>query len=83
MNVTELADSWRRKNGYADKGGVVVVFDGIVQGWVNELRNPEHWQPGCVAVDAHGAEFAAKGGDARDGAQRWVAAALYSLTEAT
>jgi hypothetical protein len=24
---------------------------GQVQSWVNELRNPEHWQPGCVAIE--------------------------------
>jgi len=75
MNTIKLAENWRRKNGYADKGGVVVVFDGVVQGWVNELRDPDHWRPGCIAVDARGVEFLAHGGSAQDGAQRWDMAA--------
>lgn len=45
MNTIKLAQRWRQKHGYDGRGGVVVVFDGVVQGWVNEIRNPEHWQP--------------------------------------
>jgi len=25
-------------------GGVIVLFEGDVQSWINTLRNPEHWQ---------------------------------------
>lgn len=71
MRMIEIAQRWRRQHGYLTKGGVVVISDGVVQGWVNELRDPQHWQPGCIAVDAQGVEFVAQGGNARDGAQRW------------
>ena len=71
MSTTKLVQKWRQKHGYTDKGGVVVVFDGIVQGWVNELRDPQHWQPGCIAVDDRGAEYVADGGNSRDGAKTW------------
>lgn len=71
MKVSKLAQRWRQLHGYADKGGVIVVFDGVVQGWVNELRDPQHWRPWCIAIDAHCNEFVATGGNASDGAQRW------------
>lgn len=66
-----LAKKWRAKNGCTGKGGVIVVCDGEVQGWVNELRNPESWQPGCVAIDENGCKWIAAGGNAYDGAQSW------------
>jgi hypothetical protein len=33
---------------------IAIVFPGEVQGRVNKQRNPEHWQPGCIAVDEQG-----------------------------
>ncbi|HJW24577.1 MAG TPA: hypothetical protein VJ576_06735 [Rhodocyclaceae bacterium] len=65
------AKAWRKAHGYSDRGGVIVVFDGIVQGWVNELRDPGHWQPGAIAVDASGKSWTAVGGDAQSGAIAW------------
>lgn len=76
MISPELSERWRRQHGYVDAGGVIIVFDGVVQGWVNELRDPQHWQPGCIAIDARGAEFIAAGGNDRDGAQHWKAPSL-------
>ncbi|MEM5403929.1 MULTISPECIES: hypothetical protein [Paraburkholderia] len=49
------ARRYREQEALVGKGGVVVFFQGEVQGWVNQLRNPEHWQPGCIAVDEQGA----------------------------
>lgn len=66
-----IAERWRKENGYAGRGGVVVVFKGEVQGWVNELRDPEHWQPGCIAVDESGNTWEAVGGNSYDGAETW------------
>jgi hypothetical protein len=73
-----LADSvklkvqrWRHENGYHGKGGVVVVCGDEVQGWVNELRNPEHWRPGCIAVTEGGTCYEALGGNDYDGAKHW------------
>lgn len=54
-------------------GGVVVVFKNEVQGWVNKLRNPESWAPGCVAVEENGTCHIAAGGNAYDGATHWQA----------
>ena len=44
--VTMIDDArrYREQEGLVGKGGVVVFFQGEVQGWVNKLRNPEHWQ---------------------------------------
>lgn len=69
----DIAETWRLENGYTGKGGVVVVFDGEVQSWCNELRNPEHWQPGCVAVDEDGNEWVATDGNCHNGAEKWLA----------
>lgn len=62
---------WRKAYGYVGRAGVVIVSEGLAQGWVNELRNPEHWQPGCVAVDETGLTWTAVGGNAQDGAVSW------------
>jgi len=71
MDTIDLAKKWRSAHGYTGKGGVIVIHDGIVNSWVNELRDPEHWQPGCVACDELGYMWAAAGGDASRGAERW------------
>lgn len=63
---------WRKEYGYVGRGGVIVVFEGKGQSWVNELRNPEHWQPGCVAVDESGNTWTAIGGDEQDGSATWM-----------
>ena len=70
--VIKLANTWRMKNSYSGKGGVVVIFDNEVQGWVNMLRNPEHWQPGCLAVTEDGYIYEAVDGNEHDGAKRWL-----------
>src|SRR5690606_31007938 len=66
-----IAAKWREQNGYVGKGGVVTVFDDQVCGWTNELRNPEHWTPGAIAVDESGNQWEARGGDEQSGALRW------------
>lgn len=49
-----------------------MFFAGEVQNWVNELRNPEHWQPGCVAVDEAGKSWVTIAGNGADGALMWL-----------
>jgi len=66
-----ISQRWRKEYGYTGKGGVVVIFRGTVQGWVNGLRNPEHWQAGCVALDEAGNVWEARGGDSQNGAALW------------
>ena len=67
-----VAHAWREANGYAGRGGVVVLFDGEVQSWVNCLRNPEHWKPGCVAVDEQGMSWTTIAGNDSKGALMWL-----------
>ena len=71
MNIFNLAKEWRTAHGYTGKGGVIVIHDGVVNSWVNVLRDPEHWQPGCIACDELGNTWVTVGGDARRGAARW------------
>lgn len=63
------ANAWRITKNYTD--GVVVIFDGAVNGWVDELRDPNHWAPDCIAVNTQGELWIAAGGNAHDGAARW------------
>src|SRR5690554_1682631 len=53
------------------RGGVVIVFRGQCSGWMNELRNPERWEPGCFAVDRRGNQYLSIGGDSQNGATSW------------
>jgi hypothetical protein len=53
------------------RGGVVIVFKGQCSGWMNELRNPDYWEPGCFAVDRRGNQYLAIGGDFQYGATSW------------
>jgi hypothetical protein len=66
---TELANEYRAEYGY--KTGIVVIFDGEISGWMNELRDPQHWMPGCIAVDVDGNTWLATGGNDYDGATHW------------
>ncbi|EKS72005.1 MULTISPECIES: hypothetical protein [Caballeronia] len=72
MTPSDTASEWRRANGYVGRGGVVIVFRGNVQSWVNSLRHPEHWQPGCIAVDEEGYTWTTVAGDERKGALLWL-----------
>lgn len=71
MTTINLAEKWRAEKGYIGKGGVIVIHDGIVNSWVNELRDPEHWAPGCIAIDEEGNQWIATGGDRQSGSERW------------
>lgn len=70
-NLT-AAHLWREQWGYVGRGGVVVLLDGQVQSWVNELRNPEHWQPGCLAFDEAGRGWITIASTAQGGALMWL-----------
>lgn len=72
LNSLAAAQRWREQRGYIGRGGVVVVLDGEVQSWVDKLRNPEHWQPGCVAVDETGKSWTTIAGNQQDGALMWL-----------
>lgn len=70
MDLNDLAKQWR-DNRPDLRGGVVVIFNGKVDGWVHKLRDPDHWVPGCIAVDESGAQWISVGGDDYNGAERW------------
>lgn len=69
--LAQLADDWRTRHGYHGRGVVVVSSGGVVSSWVDELRNPEHWVPGALAIDEVGACWQATGGNDIDGATWW------------
>jgi hypothetical protein len=68
-----LAKAWRKENPER-VGGVVVVFQKNVTGWINELRDPQHFVAGCIAIDDQNNRWQAVGGNHYDGAREWVAA---------
>jgi len=68
----EAAMRWRQRWGHTGRGGVVVVRNGEVQSWMSQLRNPEQWQPGCVAFDATGKSWTAIAGTPNEGALMWL-----------
>lgn len=74
--LLNLAASWRKENPLAIGAvgkGVVVIFEGEVAGWVDEVRNPEAWRPGCVAIGPDGRyRYVAVGGNDYDGAREWA-----------
>lgn len=66
------ASKWRTGNP-EHRGGIVLVWEGEVYGWKNELRDPSSERPGAYAVDKYGLVFQAQGGDDYHGAKSWVA----------
>lgn len=72
MDIKKKAEQYRQKYGLLAKGGVVVFFNGEVNGWVDRLRDPQHWQAGALAIDEDGHQFVAIGGDYQSGARAWV-----------
>lgn len=72
MSHKKLADEYR-ENERPDlpDGGVVVIFGNHVAGWMDELRDPQSWEPGCFAIDENGNEWVAVGGNTYDGAEKW------------
>lgn len=52
--LIDNARSYREQEALVGKGGVVVFYQGEVQGWSSQLRNADHWRPGCGAVDEQG-----------------------------
>ncbi len=72
MDAIAIARTWRERYGYVGRGGVIVVHEGETQGWVNTLRNPEHWRPGCVAVDEADRSWTTIAGTDQSGALMWL-----------
>lgn len=63
----------RYANSLGHISGVVVFWDGQVQGWMDFLRDPQDWQPGCIAVCVFsGRQWLATGGDSYNGSKEWT-----------
>ncbi|WP_198266688.1 antirestriction protein ArdR [sulfur-oxidizing endosymbiont of Gigantopelta aegis] len=77
MNQSEkikLAQQWRsQQSSERSEFGIVLIWNNVVYGWKNELRDAGHERPGVIAIDAAGHIFEAKGGDDVSGAKCWVA----------
>lgn len=63
---------WRAGN-QEHPSGVVLIWEGEMYGWKNELRDPASERPGAYALDKAGLVFKAEGGDQYNGAKAWVA----------
>ncbi len=69
----DLANEWRRSRGDLTRGLVIVCPGGFeVAGWMDSLRAPLSWVPGCLAVDIDNNVWIAKGGNDYDGARSWA-----------
>lgn len=66
------ASRYREQEGFVGKGGVVVMFNADVCGWCATMPVPEHWRPGCLAIDEAGNQWVSKGGSEQLGAERWT-----------
>lgn len=64
-----IAAAYREQ--HAKTSGIVIVSQNEAIAWVNELRDPQSWEPGVIAVDVDGACYLATGGNAYDGASSW------------
>ena len=71
MNHKKLADQYRQNERPDLQGGVVVIFDNKVAGWMNELRDPQSWESGCIAINEADQTWVSVGDNAYDGAERW------------
>jgi len=71
MNRQQIAREYRRDHMNGRAYGVVILHEGEVAGWMNELRSPDGWVPGAIAIDSDGKEWIATGGDEYNGAQEW------------
>ena len=78
--LIKKASQWREEK--ERHGGVVVFFNGEVSGWMNELRDPNSWEPNCIAIDASNTQWVAKGGNSYDGALEWVELTLDKTNRA-
>ena len=69
MTNQEIANRYRVEHNKTC--GVVIIYQGAVAGWTWWLRDPSHWQPGCLAVSVDGRQWVAVGGNEMDGAELW------------
>ena len=69
MSQRSKAKSYRSELGH--QGGFVIFSGSEAVAWVKDLQGLRTYVPGCIAVDEHGTEWVATGGDDYDGAEKW------------
>ena len=67
--IIQAANRWRAET--CHPGGVVVMYGEEFAGWMDRLRDPQHWAPGAIAIDELGNIWKATGGDDYNGAELW------------
>tara|TARA_R110000850_G_scaffold264606_1_gene393758 strand:- start:9228 stop:9677 length:450 start_codon:yes stop_codon:yes gene_type:complete len=76
LNITTLqsqAEIFRKQYDKTHSGGYVIFFRGQAVAWKQQLDHPSGWEPGCIALDKHGKQWVAAGGNGYEGAMRWEA----------
>ncbi|MBE0469808.1 MAG: hypothetical protein IBX55_09930 [Methyloprofundus sp.] len=71
QELNSIAKHWVEQHDYDYKGGVVLIFEGRVNGWVKEPPIPSDWRPGVYAVSKDHILMAV-GGNNVDGAEKWI-----------
>lgn len=72
LAIAAAADRYRQEMPHlAGRGVVIVNTFHEAAGWMDRLRDPQGWEPGCAAVDVSGSIWVALDGDSYNGAQRW------------
>jgi hypothetical protein len=72
MTPLEIASRWRAsQDDETRRSGIVLIWNGMVTGWRDRLRDPQKDVPGVLAVDVKGQVFVAEGGDDYSGAKCW------------
>ena len=66
MSPEEYRKRWR-----IPPGGFDIFFQGECIAWASTLPEARHYKPDCIAVGPDGTKWQAKGGNPRDGAERW------------
>jgi len=68
----QLAIEFKNKiNAKSLDGGYVIIYNNEAVSWMATLHDPRRQAPGCIAIDEHGVEHIATGGNDYDGAESW------------
>lgn len=65
----QIAADYRSQSGRIS--GVVVIYNEAVTDFIDTIRNPEQFKPGCIGVLRNDALYETVGGNDYEGATRW------------
>ena len=69
--LISMAEQYRLNVPHNLKDGVVVIYKKKVVGWMNKIKDPHVWKPGCFAVNKAGRIWVSVGGSQDEGAESW------------